>query len=186
MDRALPRRPQSSIHHLRRRHRPLLQVETNAELDIPPYLHETIRAVQQLSSGEAPGLDAIPAEIYKHSGPQLMAHLTALFQEMWRQDKYRRIPRTPQSCINRSGKKTAKSATAAEMVRQLHDGMMARVTDNGAVSEAFAVTNGVKQDCVLEPTLFSLMFTAMRMDAYRGKRPGIRVVYRTDCSTTRG
>ncbi|BHF67139.1 hypothetical protein SprV_0301016300 [Sparganum proliferum] len=29
------------------------------------------------------------------------------------------------------------------MVRQLHDGMMARVTDNGAVSEAFAVTNGV-------------------------------------------
>nr|VZI44361.1 unnamed protein product [Spirometra erinaceieuropaei] len=29
-----------------------------------------------------------------------------------------------------------------QMVRQLHDGMMARVTDNGAVSEAFAVTNG--------------------------------------------
>nr|VZI49912.1 unnamed protein product [Spirometra erinaceieuropaei] len=36
-----------------------------------------------------------------------------------------------------------------QMVRQLHDGMMARVTDNGAVSEAFAVTNGVKQGCVL-------------------------------------
>nr|VZI32433.1 unnamed protein product [Spirometra erinaceieuropaei] len=52
------------------------------------------------------------------------------------------------------------------MVRQLHDGMMARVTDNGAVSEAFAVTNGVKQGCVLAPTLFSLMFSAMLMDAY--------------------
>nr|VZI50888.1 unnamed protein product [Spirometra erinaceieuropaei] len=66
------------------------------------------------------------------------------------------------------------------MVRQLHDGMMARVTDNGAVSEAFAVTNGVKQDCVLAPTLFSLMFSAMLMDAYRDERPGIRIAYRTD------
>ncbi|BHF67757.1 hypothetical protein SprV_0301078600 [Sparganum proliferum] len=58
--------------------------------------------------------------------------------------------------------------------------MMARVTDNGAVSEAFAVTNGVKQGCVLVPTLFSLMFTAMLMDAYRAERPGIRIAYRTD------
>ncbi|BHF69218.1 hypothetical protein SprV_0301226100 [Sparganum proliferum] len=39
-----------------------------------------------------------------------------------------------------------------QMVRQLDDGMMARVMDNGAVSEAFAVTNGVKQGCVLAPT----------------------------------
>nr|VZI36708.1 unnamed protein product [Spirometra erinaceieuropaei] len=66
------------------------------------------------------------------------------------------------------------------MVRQLHDGMMARVTDNGAVSEAFAVTNGVKQGCVLAPTLFSLTFSAMLMDAYRDERPGIRIAYRTD------
>nr|VZI19343.1 unnamed protein product [Spirometra erinaceieuropaei] len=66
------------------------------------------------------------------------------------------------------------------MVRQLHDGMMARVTDNGAVSEAFAVTNGVKQGCVLAPTLFSLMFSAMLMDAYRDERPGIRIAYRMD------
>nr|VZI17581.1 unnamed protein product [Spirometra erinaceieuropaei] len=67
-----------------------------------------------------------------------------------------------------------------QMVRQLHDGMTARVTDNGAVSEAFAVTNGVKQECVLAPTLFSLMFSAMLMDAYRDERPGIRIAYRTD------
>nr|VZI25412.1 unnamed protein product [Spirometra erinaceieuropaei] len=67
-----------------------------------------------------------------------------------------------------------------QMVRQLHDGMMARVTDNGAVSEAFAVTNGVKQGSVLAPTLFSLIFSAMLMDAYRDERPGIRIAYRTD------
>nr|VZI11169.1 unnamed protein product [Spirometra erinaceieuropaei] len=63
----------------------LPQVETNVDLDLPPSLQETIRAVQQLSSGKAPGSDAIPAEVYKHGGPQLMDHLTALFQEMWRQ-----------------------------------------------------------------------------------------------------
>nr|VZI11159.1 unnamed protein product [Spirometra erinaceieuropaei] len=63
----------------------LPQVENNADLDLPPSLLETIRVVQQLSSEKAPGSDAIPAEVYKHGGPQLMDHLTALFQEMWRQ-----------------------------------------------------------------------------------------------------
>ncbi|BHF59290.1 hypothetical protein SprV_0100224700 [Sparganum proliferum] len=66
------------------------------------------------------------------------------------------------------------------MVRQLHEGIMAGVTENGAVSEAFAVTNGVKQGCVLAPTLFSLMFSAMLIDAYRDEHPGIRITYRTD------
>nr|VZI15424.1 unnamed protein product [Spirometra erinaceieuropaei] len=47
----------------------LPQVETNVDLDLPPSLQETIRAVQQLSSGKAPGSDAIPAEVYKHDGP---------------------------------------------------------------------------------------------------------------------
>ncbi|BHF75128.1 hypothetical protein SprV_0501822300 [Sparganum proliferum] len=66
------------------------------------------------------------------------------------------------------------------MVRQFHDGMMARVTDNGNVSEAFAVTNGVKQGCDLALTLFNRMFPAMLMGAYQDERPGIRVAYRTD------
>ncbi|BHF70353.1 hypothetical protein SprV_0301340300 [Sparganum proliferum] len=45
----------------------LPQVETNVDLDLLPPLHETITAVQQLSSGKAPGSDAIPAEIYRHA-----------------------------------------------------------------------------------------------------------------------
>ncbi|BHF85825.1 hypothetical protein SprV_1002899800 [Sparganum proliferum] len=48
-------------------------------------LHETIRTVQQLSSGKAPASDASSAEVYKHDCPKFMEHLTALFQEMWRQ-----------------------------------------------------------------------------------------------------
>nr|VZI44042.1 unnamed protein product [Spirometra erinaceieuropaei] len=67
-----------------------------------------------------------------------------------------------------------------QTVRQLHDGMMVRVTDSRAVSEAFAGTNRVKQGCVRAPTLFSLMFSGMLMDAYRNERPGIRIAYRTD------
>ncbi|VDL99208.1 unnamed protein product [Schistocephalus solidus] len=58
------------------------------------------------------------------------------------------------------------------MVRQLHDGMMARVAENGAISEAFAVPNGAKQVCVLSHTLFSIMFSAVLVDAYRDERPG--------------
>ncbi|VDL94937.1 unnamed protein product [Schistocephalus solidus] len=65
------------------------------------------------------------------------------------------------------------------MVRQHHDGMTVRVTDNGTVSDAFTVTNGVNQGCILAPTLFSLMFSAMLMDAYRDEQPGIRIAYRT-------
>nr|VZI08849.1 unnamed protein product [Spirometra erinaceieuropaei] len=66
------------------------------------------------------------------------------------------------------------------MGRQLYDGMIARITDNRVVSEAFAVTNGVKQGCVLAPSLFRLMFTVMLMDAYRDECPGIRIACKTD------
>uniref|UniRef100_A0A183TGT9 RGS domain-containing protein n=1 Tax=Schistocephalus solidus TaxID=70667 RepID=A0A183TGT9_SCHSO len=45
----------------------LPQVDTNNDLDLPPSQPETIRAVQQIYSGKAPGYDAIPPEIYKHA-----------------------------------------------------------------------------------------------------------------------
>ena len=54
------------------------------------------------------------------------------------------------------------------IVRQLHDGMLARVQDSGESSDPFPVSNGVKQGCVLAPTLFSLMFSAMLTDAFAG------------------
>ncbi|VDL99776.1 unnamed protein product [Schistocephalus solidus] len=38
-----------------------------------------------ISSGKAPGSDAIPPEVYKRGEPRRMAELTTLFQEMWRQ-----------------------------------------------------------------------------------------------------
>ena len=35
------------------------------------------------------------------------------------------------------------------MVRQFHDGILARVQNDGVFSDPFPLTNGVKQDCVL-------------------------------------
>nr|VZI51693.1 unnamed protein product [Spirometra erinaceieuropaei] len=255
----------------------LLQVQTKVELDLPPSLQETIRAVHQLSSGKAPGSDAIPAEFYKHGGPQLMDNVTAVFQEMLRQGA---VPQdfkdativhlykqkgNRQLCDNHGGislqniagkifslillnrlnnhleqgllpesqcgfrrhcgttdmifdplqlqekcqemrihlyytfvdltkavdtvnreelwkimQKFGCVERSIQMMRQLHDGMMAQVTDNRAVSEALSLTNGVKQGCVLATTLFSLLFTAMLMDTYLDDHPGIRIAYRTD------
>ncbi|BHF59542.1 hypothetical protein SprV_0100250200 [Sparganum proliferum] len=63
----------------------LPQVETNTDLDLPPSLHESVRAVQQLSSGKASRSDEIPAEIYRHGDHQTIGRLTELFQEIWRQ-----------------------------------------------------------------------------------------------------
>nr|VZI42316.1 unnamed protein product [Spirometra erinaceieuropaei] len=68
--------------------------------------------------------------------------------------------------VNREGlykvmQKFGCSGRLTQMAHQLHDGMRARVTDNGVASEAFAVTNRVKQGCVFTPILFSLMFSAM-------------------------
>ena len=53
------------------------------------------------------------------------------------------------------------------MVRQFHDGMQARVQNDGEFSKPFEVTNGVKQACVVAPTLFSMMFSVMLMDAFQ-------------------
>ncbi len=66
--------------------------------------------------------------------------------------------------------------TFIPMVRQFHEGMQARVQDNGVSSEPFSV----KQGCILAPTLFSLMFSAMLWDAFREGEIGVDVQYRID------
>ena len=66
------------------------------------------------------------------------------------------------------------------MVRQFHDGMLARVQNDGVFSDPFPVTNGVKQGCVLASTLFNLMFFAMFTDAFQDGDNGIPVRYRFD------
>ncbi len=67
------------------------------------------------------------------------------------------------------------------IIQQLHDGMMVTVLDDGDESEAFLVTNGVKQGCVLAPTLFGMVFPAMLTDASHYCRDGLRIRFRVDC-----
>ena len=256
----------------------LPQIESNVLLDEFPTVTETRKAVQQLSSGKAPGADAIPAEVYKAGGLPMAEKLTELFHCMWRKEAipqelkdasiihlYKRKG-NPQVCDNHrgisllsiAGKILAKILlnrlnvhldqtglipesqcgfrkdrgtidmifTARQlqekcqeqnvdlymtfvdltkafdtvsrdglwkimakfgcpprfiaMVRQFHDDMQSRVQNDGEFSEPFEVTNGVKQGCVLAPTLFSMMFSAMLMDAFQDSDPGFPIRYRFD------
>ena len=61
------------------------------------------------------------------------------------------------------------------MVRQFHNGMLARVQNDGEFFYPFPVTNGVKQGCVLTSTLFSMMFSAMLTDAFQDGDNGIPI-----------
>ena len=71
-------------------------------------------------------------------------------------------------------------AKSIAMVRQFHDGMLARVQNDSEFSDPFPVTNGVKQGCVLASTLFSMMFSAMLTDAFQDGDNGIPIKYRFD------
>jgi hypothetical protein len=66
-----------------------------------------------------------------------------------------------------------------KIIRCFHDGMKARLVA-GTEDEEFAVSNGVKQGCVLAPTLFSFLFSMMLLSAFCESDPGIQITYRTD------
>ena len=61
------------------------------------------------------------------------------------------------------------------LVRQFHGGMQARVQNDGEFSGTFEVTDGVKQCCVMAPTLFSMMFSAMLMNAFQDSDTGFPI-----------
>eukprot|EP00660_Eupelagonema_oceanica_P008660 gene8660-6848_t len=52
------------------------------------------------------------------------------------------------------------------VVRALHDGMEARVRVDGSLSDAFPVRTGVRQGCLVAPTLLNLFYAAV-LDAWR-------------------
>ena len=53
------------------------------------------------------------------------------------------------------------------LISALHTGMKASVNLKGQLSEHFEVRNGVKQGCVLAPTLFSIFLAAVLTHAFR-------------------
>ncbi|KAK3760438.1 hypothetical protein RRG08_065165 [Elysia crispata] len=65
------------------------------------------------------------------------------------------------------------------LVCHFHDGMMVKVLDRDEL-DTFPVTNGMKNNCVLAPTLFSMMFSALLTDAFQARDDGILIRYRMD------
>ena len=61
-------------------------MECKPLLDELPTISETVKAIKLLSSGKAPGSDAIHSEIYKTGGPPVAEKLTELFHIMWRKE----------------------------------------------------------------------------------------------------
>ena len=61
-------------------------------LDGLPTNAETVKAIEQLPSGKAPGLDGIPSEIFKAGGEAFTEQLVSLFQLFWERGD---VPRNP-------------------------------------------------------------------------------------------
>jgi hypothetical protein len=57
----------------------------------PPDLQETNKAIQELKSNMAPGIDNIPAEIYKVGGNILTLQIHELIVKIWEEEE---IPKT--------------------------------------------------------------------------------------------
>ncbi|KAG7296524.1 hypothetical protein JYU34_020306 [Plutella xylostella] len=66
------------------------------------------------------------------------------------------------------------------LIRLLHDNMTCCVSANGEQTEFFSVTCGVKQGCVLAPTLFALYFAVVVRETIEDKSEGIHIRFRTD------
>ena len=67
------------------------------------------------------------------------------------------------------------------LIRGLNDGMLARVCHRESLSDSFDVTGGLKQGCVLAPTLFALYLAAMLYEL-PANSPSIELRYRFDGS----
>lgn len=257
------------------------QLPLKEELDKPPSLEETTKAIKQLKSRKAAGIDGIPPEIWKNGGLTLHKKLHDLLVCCWEQGKlpqdlrdaviitlyknkgeksdcsnYRGITllsiagkvlarillnrlvptiaeeNLPESqCGFRANRGTTDmvfvlrqlqeksreqnkglyatfvdltkafdtvSRTGLwlilerlgcppkflQMVIQLHENQRGQIRLNGDLSEPFAISNGVKQGCVLAPTLFSIFFSMMLKHTTEDLEDGdgVYVRYRLDGS----
>ena len=87
--------------------------------------------------------------------------------------------------VSRSGlfnllKKIGCPPKLLELVVHFHKDMHSTVCFNGGTSKAFPVSSGVKQGCVLAPTLFGIFFSMVLHYSFDGCEEGIYVRTRTD------
>lgn len=66
------------------------------------------------------------------------------------------------------------------IIRSFHEGMKGTVVFDGSTSAAFNIRSGVKQGCVLAPTLFGIFFAVMLKHAFGSAAEGIYLRTRSD------
>ena len=66
------------------------------------------------------------------------------------------------------------------LVKSFHQNMKGTVQFDGNVSEPFDIRNGVKQGCVLAPTIFGIFFSLLLKHAFGAANEGIFLRTRSD------
>lgn len=66
------------------------------------------------------------------------------------------------------------------VISSFHENMHSTVNYNSSTSDAFKVSSGVKQGCVLAPTLFGIFFSMLLQYAFKDCTEGIFVHTRSD------
>ncbi|XP_045503538.1 uncharacterized protein LOC123700381 [Colias croceus] len=66
------------------------------------------------------------------------------------------------------------------LIKSFHENMNGIVVFNGSTSEPFKVCRGVRQGCVLAPTLFGIYFSLMLRAAFSDDHQGVHLHTRTD------
>lgn len=66
------------------------------------------------------------------------------------------------------------------LIRSFHDNMMSTVQFDGNISDPFKIQSGVKQGCVLAPTLFGIFFALLLKYAFGQHTEGIYLHSRSD------
>ncbi len=67
-----------------------------------------------------------------------------------------------------------------KMATSFHDEMKGTIQYDGSCSEAFLIRSGVKQGCVLAPTLFGIFFSLLLRHAFRQSEDGVFIHTRSD------
>ena len=65
-------------------------------------------------------------------------------------------------------------------IKSFHNGTRGTVQYDGSMSEAFSINSGVKQGCVLAPTLFNIFFSVLLKHAFKSTEKGILLRTRSD------
>ena len=129
------------------------------DLDIcidPPTMEEVKAAIKAKKSGQACGADGVTAEMLKAEETETPRLLMCIFREIWERET---IP---------------EAWKLVNVIKMLYSDFKCQVICNTALTDAFSVTTGVKQGCILSHFLFILGIDWVLRQVTSSVRKGIR------------